>query len=1061
MQADPGRTRTGSNYGEESTAVARAMGDGNPGGAAATSTEVDQTTEMLQLLRGVVGRLDKLEESQTQIQKQLETKNGPKTISDSSLFESALGRGYRMHIDALSPAAPMQMPRRPAVAPQYFGLRHADVGAHDPGISELQRPYAVERDAQAAQEAPQPPAAPLSNPKWRMCSSNRAGRSATQMPARRNWRSARSTGRSSTLDWDPVFWAGVEGSTVKYYNKQVDSWWSQYPSLQYVMEKMLDAFKTNITPAQAMKLFTAPKDGKRSWPEYYMYLVAIPEATENSDYMVLTNIVRHASAELRTVLMAEVDQSRTDFLTHAEELAHFAQSWEAESTQKKSLGRETVNAKAGDNDGLWILDNASSRHLVNDESYIEDVEEYSDACVQPNGEPLNITKRGKVTLRVTACGEEQVMELNDVDLAKDVPGAHGFCGGVGRRAARHAAGLPLSHLNYDTVELLAKDPSSGIYLTDHKRVNCLTCAEGKQTKSRRSKKDTGTHSPIDRVGGVICSDLKGPMTPKARLGNRYMVNFVDFKSNYCRVFLARTKDAAAKLFEHFLVFFEREFNCKVHVLRTDSGREYEKVDLICKRTGVTRQRSEARNQFSNGKAERMRRTIMNMARCMIFACGLPLKFWGDAVQYAAYILNRAPTNSNLGRASPLKVLTGKSPPLGEIVVFGSPCTVYRDPRTKNFAQRAQTALIVDVGEETKGYRVYLPKDRVMVTTQHVTNIESLDKEQNLQVQRLYLQGDETLEGDEAHEIEGQAPVAEATSARSKKKRASSKKTPWARERHVTRSVAKNAEGVTNEATQLQEPVNDVVNCVTEHDPKSYQVAMRSKLKHKWLAAMAEELRALEDNGVWRVVPACPAKHGDVPNAYVQADKEAELDIFLRLPRGMMIPDNVRKRLGVANDSELVLELMKALYGLKQAGRLWNQLLHKTLIKLGFAQSLTDMCVYHRRREGVLVVVGVYIDDLLVTKMQQQADDVFFGELTELPIKDLGPASKFLGMRVTYNEDEGYDFDQELAIEEMLREHGMESAHSVRTPIGAESNEIDEASDQLLPTSGGDGAVHAT
>ncbi|KAE9306972.1 hypothetical protein PF001_g11860 [Phytophthora fragariae] len=173
---------------------------------------------------------------------------------------------------------------------------------------------------------------------------------------------------------------------------------------------------------------------------------------------------------------------------------------------------------------------------------------------------------------------------------------------------------------------------------------------------------------------------------------------------------------------------------------------------------------------------------------------------------------------------------------------------------------------------------------------------------------------------------------------------------------------------------------------------------------------------------------------------------------------MMIPEDVRRPLGVDNDSELVLELLKALYGLKQAGRLWNQLLHKTLIKSGFAQSLTDMCVYHRRREGILVVVGVYVDDLLVTGMEQQAVDAFFGELTELSIKDLGPASKFLGMRVSYNEDEGYDLDQELAIEEMLREHGMASVHSVRTPIGAESNEIDEASDELLPTSGGDGVV---
>ncbi|KAE9344912.1 hypothetical protein PF008_g9011 [Phytophthora fragariae] len=85
-------------------------------------------------------------------------------------------------------------------------------------------------------------------------------------------------------------------------------------------------------------------------------------------------------------------------------------------------------------------------------------------------------------------------------------------------------------------------------------------------------------------------------------------------------------------------------------------------------------------------------------------------------------------------------------------------------------------------------------------------------------------------------------------------------------------------------------------------------------------------------------------------------------------------------------------------------------------------------------------------------------DSFPGEQTELSIKDLGPASKFLGVRVTYNEAEGYGFDQELAIEEMLREHGMASVHSVRTPIGTESNEIDEASGELLPTSGGDGVV---
>ncbi|KAG6617461.1 Integrase catalytic core protein [Phytophthora cinnamomi] len=52
----------------------------------------------------------------------------------------------------------------------------------------------------------------------------------------------------------------------------------------------------------------------------------------------------------------------------------------------------------------------------------------------------------------------------------------------------------------------------------------------------------------------------------------------------------------------FLVFFEKRFDCRIHVLRTDSGGEYQNVDLFCKKTGVARQRSEANNQASNERA---------------------------------------------------------------------------------------------------------------------------------------------------------------------------------------------------------------------------------------------------------------------------------------------------------------------------------------------------------------------------------------------------------------------------------------------------------------------------
>ncbi|CAI5747546.1 unnamed protein product [Peronospora destructor] len=91
------------------------------------------------------------------------------------------------------------------------------------------------------------------------------------------------------------------------------------------------------------------------------------------------------------------------------------------------------------------------------------------------------------------------------------------------------------HLSFDTIKRITREPESGIELTDLRRVNCQICAKGKATKSRQPLRDSGKNSPIDRVGGVICSDLKGPITPLDRHGNRYLVNFVDHKTNYVRV----------------------------------------------------------------------------------------------------------------------------------------------------------------------------------------------------------------------------------------------------------------------------------------------------------------------------------------------------------------------------------------------------------------------------------------------------------------------------------------------------------------------------------------------
>nr|CCA25836.1 AlNc14C325G10624 [Albugo laibachii Nc14] len=63
--------------------------------------------------------------------------------------------------------------------------------------------------------------------------------------------------------------------------------------------------------------------------------------------------------------------------------------------------------------------------------------------------------------------------------------------------------------------------------------------------------------------------------------------------------------------------------------------------------------------------------------------------------------------------------------------------------------------------------------------------------------------------------------------------------------------------------------------------------------------------------IWRV----QAQHGDKANAYVKAEKEPELNIYLRISQGMSVNQYTLKSYKVERKDELALELKKALYGL--------------------------------------------------------------------------------------------------------------------------------------------------
>ena len=77
---------------------------------------------------------------------------------------------------------------------------------------------------------------------------------------------------------------------------------------------------------------------------------------------------------------------------------------------------------------------------------------------------------------------------------------------------------------------------------------------------------------------------------------------------------------------------------------------------------------------------------------------------------------------------------------------------------------------------------------------------------------------------------------------------------------------------------------------------------------------------------------------------------------MRQPPGFAIPGKEGK----------VLRLRKALYGLREAPRAWNVKLDSTLKGMGFEQSRHEAAIYRWGSGGTALLVGVYVDDLVIT-----------------------------------------------------------------------------------------------
>jgi hypothetical protein len=133
-------------------------------------------------------------------------------------------------------------------------------------------------------------------------------------------------------------------------------------------------------------------------------------------------------------------------------------------------------------------------------------------------------------------------------------------------------------------------------------------------------------------------------------------------------------------------------------------------------------------------------------------------------------------------------------------------------------------------------------------------------------------------------------------------------------------------------------------------------------------------------------------------------------------------------------SSKVLKLRKALYGLRQAPRAWNSKLDATLVELGFVKCPSEAGLYRKKVQDSVLIIGVYVDDLVITGGNSQAINDFKRQMkSKFSMTDLGLLSYYLGIEVKQTDGE-ISLCQSGYVARILEKMGLTNCNPTHIPM---------------------------
>ena len=262
---------------------------------------------------------------------------------------------------------------------------------------------------------------------------------------------------------------------------------------------------------------------------------------------------------------------------------------------------------------------------------------------------------------------------------------------------------------------------------------CHGCALGKH---HRQPFPTNGRNRATRLGGLIHSDVCGPMQNKSQGGARYFVTFKDDFTGHGVIHFLRSKAEVFSRFKEYAAKIKSETGREIDILRTDNGGEYTSVEFESwlRANGITHQTSSARTPEQNGVAERYNRTIIESARSMILSSNLGQELWAEATACAVYLQNRVLTSS-VEKRTPFEARFGRKPDLSHLRVFGCDAYAHVDKELRmKFDPKGIKCALVGYCENKKAYRLWDREARIIrisrdvIFQENVTTSDDIDEQ---------------------------------------------------------------------------------------------------------------------------------------------------------------------------------------------------------------------------------------------------------------------------------------------------------------------------------------------